>query len=507
MIKQLLLMSALVVPSALSATDFFVTPEGAGDKSGSTWENAMGTAEFLTKLTWEGANKTADAHTANAFLFATGTYTFNSTGFVFNSGLTLKGGYDPATGEAATSGRTVFDGNKKERSNGAFFLQPNTLQNADGKKRTISISNIDFENFVANGVWRGGDTNWNYGYASALYIVKCGYAEIVDCNFRNNASTATGTYKDDNQSGTNQPKEMAGAVSLNRVNTIFRNCSFIGNSGNQGGAVKLFYNMGGGVEKNLYTTFDGCYFADNKTTDCGGAIYGRHTQQINVINSTIVGNDAKMGGGIYSNAPGYYDNVVNIVSSTIGGNTATDAGPEVYTNGTGVLNVTNSIIVNGADGEAVADASATTSYKFLGNNYIGKVAEGYTSAESDNISENNTYASIFGDNVAKDGTLRPIKFVEGMNPDEISTIVTGENWPYTVDVAVDQLGNARSAMTTAGALAVNKDSITTGGVDSLISDEETEGDESWYTLMGVRLTDRPTVSGLYIHKGRKVMIR
>ena len=94
-----------------------------------------------------------------------------------------------------------------------------------------------------------------------------------------------------------------------------------------------------------------------------------------------------------------------------------------------------------------------------------------------------------------------------MNPDEISTIVTGENWPYTVDVAVDQLGNARSAMTTAGALAVNKDSITTGGVDSLISDEETEGDESWYTLMGVRLTDRPTVSGLYIHKGRKVMIR
>ena len=100
-------MSALVVPSALSATDFFVTPEGAGDKSGSTWENAMGTAEFLTKLTWEGANKTADAHTANAFLFATGTYTFNSTGFVFNSGLTLKGGYDPATGEAATSGRTV----------------------------------------------------------------------------------------------------------------------------------------------------------------------------------------------------------------------------------------------------------------------------------------------------------------------------------------------------------------------------------------------------------------
>ena len=58
MIKQLLLMSALVVPSALSATDFFVTPEGAGDKSGSTWENAMGTAEFLTKLTWEGANKT-----------------------------------------------------------------------------------------------------------------------------------------------------------------------------------------------------------------------------------------------------------------------------------------------------------------------------------------------------------------------------------------------------------------------------------------------------------------
>ncbi len=491
-------MSALAVPSALSATDFFVTPEGAGDKSGSTWENAMGLTEFYSHMKFVfNSTPVNDYHTGENFYFATGNYTFTQTVFFYRSSVNLKGGYDPATGELATEGRTVFDGNNQSRKNGALYICCDDVRVTEAdKKRPVSISKIDFENFVTNGEWRGNETNWQSGRPSAIYIFDCERAEISDCNFRNNKCVGTGA------------NAMAGAVSLNRVIALVRNCSFVGNEGTNGGAVKLYYNSDAKPYINCYLTADGCYFAENKTSDTGGAILGRNTFQVNILNSTITNNEANTGGGVWVNSPtNDYPNVCNIVSSTIGGNTATDVGPEVYTNGTGVLNVTNSIIVNGADGFAVADASATTSYKFLGNNYIGKVAEGYTSAESNNISENNTYASIFGDNVAKDGTLRPIKFVEGMNPDEISTIVTGENWPYTVDVAVDQLGNARSAMTTAGALAVNKDSITTGGVDSLISDEETEGDESWYTLMGVRLTDRPTVSGLYIHKGRKVMIR
>lgn len=507
MIKHLLLLGALVAPCTMFATDYYVTPEGAGQKDGSTWENAMGLTELMGKLSW---NKTNDDHTDNVYNLSTGDYIFTQTGFIFNSGLTLKGGYDATTGELATTGRTVFNGNGQARSNGALFLQPNTVQDETGKKRTITISNIDFENFVANGVWRDGNaTNWNYGYASALYIVKCGYAEITDCNFRNNKCTATGTYKDDNikenNAATTQDKVMAGAVSLNRVNAIFRNCTFTGNTGTQGGAVKLFYCMGGAVTKNLYTTFDGCYFANNSTDDSGSAIMGRHTMQVNLINTTIVDNNAeKNGGAIYMNGPGFYENVLNVVSSTIAGNNAT-TGSQIFTNGNGVLNVANSIIVADGGADAIADASATSGYKFQGNNLIGKVAEGYASAESDNISDDNNYETVFGDNgIAADGTITPEKYWSGMAPADIAAIVTEEAWPFAVDAAVDQLGNARSTSTSNGALAT---SDTTNSIEVIADTEAENGDEAWYNLQGMRMAERPAAKGIYIHKGRKVLVR
>lgn len=496
----------MTAPLCMSATDYFITPEGAGEKTGSNWENAMGLTELLGKLSW---NKTNDDHTNNVYYLSTGNYIFTKTGFIFNSGLTLKGGYDATTGELAATGRTVFNGNGQARSNGALFLQPNAVQNEAGKKRTVTISNIDFENFVANGIWRDGNaTNWNYGYASALYIVKCGYAEINDCNFRNNKCTATGTYTDDNQNKSAQDKAMAGAVSLNRVNAIFRNCSFTGNTGTQGGAVKLFYCMGGDVTKNLYTTFDGCYFANNSTDDSGAAIMGRHTMQVNIINTTIANNNAaKNGGAVYINGPGYYSNTLNIVSSTIAGNTAAK-GSQVFAGGKGDVKVANSIIVGDGDADAIlSDASedATSGYKFQGNNFIGNVAEGYTKTESDMIGADNTYAAIFGDNaLAANGTITPVKFVAGMAPDAIASIVAEESWNFSVDSAVDQLGNARSAQTSNGALAV-KDTTTV--IDAIADDAAAEGDNAWYTLQGIRLAERPAAKGIYIHNGHKYIIR
>lgn len=505
MIKQLLLFGAGLIPCSMLATDYFITPEGNGSKDGSTWENAMGFSDFMGIMV---CPTTDEVHNENVYFFAVGNYEFTKTGFIFNSGLTLKGGYDATTGELAESGRTVFDGKNKTRSNGAFFLQPNSLQNEAGKARTVRISNIDFENFVTNNVWRNGDTKWNYGMPSALYIVKCGYAEITDCNFRNNQCVATGTYMDDNQKdsdgkATAHDKIMAGAVSLNRVNAVFRNCSFTGNIGSQGGAVKLFYDMGGAITKNLYTTFDRCYFANNKTSDSGAAIMARHTMRVNIINTTIVDNESQMGGGIFINGLGTYENVLNVVSSTVAGNTA-GTGSQIYTGGKTVINVANSIIVAKDDVAAISDKIETAGYTFQGNNLIGDVAEGYTASESDDISAVNNYQAVFGSNVlAANGTLTPIKFKEGMAADAIASIVAAESWNYSVDCSVDQLGDARVTNTSNGALAVTN---VSSGVDDVTVDSETVADESWYNLQGMRLKDRPTDKGIYIHKGKKIMV-
>ena len=484
----------MTAPLCMSATDYFITPEGAGEKTGSNWENAMGLTELYSHMKFVfNTTPVNDSHTGEQFYFSTGTYTFTQTIFFYRSNCTLKGGYDPTTGELATSGRTVFDGANTARNNGALFIMSNTERNTDAaKSRAVNISGIDFENFVTKGEWRANETNWQSGRPGAVYIAACGYAEINDCNFRNNKCTGSG----DNA--------MAGALSLNKVNALVRNCSFTGNEGTDGGAIKQYYNMSGEWTKMSYLTIENCFISGNKSTNNGGAVYARNSKQLNIINSTLTGNEATDGGAIHSNGPGDYTQIVNIVSSTIAGNTAPN-GSQIYTGGTGALSVANSIIVADGGVDAIADASATSGYKFQGNNFIGNVAEGYTKTESDMIGADNTYAAIFGDNaLAANGTITPVKFVAGMAPDAIASIVAEESWNFSVDSAVDQLGNARSAQTSNGALAV-KD--TTTGIDAIAGDAAAEGDNAWYTLQGIRLAERPAAKGIYIHNGHKYIIR
>ena len=491
MIKQLLIVAALGAPSAIYATDFYITPDGNGAKDGTTWENAMGLTEFYEHMKFT-FNQTPvnDSHTGEDFYFATGTYTFTSTIFVYRSGVSFNGGYDPTTGEAATTGRTIFDGNNKQRNNGAIFVQADTERNDAGKSRTFIVRDIDFTNFVTAGEWRGNDTNWQSGRPAAIYITKCGYAEITGCSFIANRCVGTG----DNA--------MPGALSLNKVNALVSRCSFIDNTGNDGGAIKPYYNADGTWTKNVYLTVDRCYFTGNTSANRGGAIYGRNAMAVNIINSTINGNTAEAGGGVYSNGPGNYDQIVNIVSSTIAGNTA-DNGPEVGTNGNGIVNTANSIIVANGDNAPMADDSSTEGYTFLGNNVIGQIAEGYTATATDDISAANNYSAIFGANtLAGNGTLTPVTFHQGMAPADIASVVTSQAWNYAVDTDVDQIGNTRYDDSCSGALAL--DEITTG-IDNVTVDNDNQ-DTSWYNLQGVRFNSRPTAKGLYIHKGKKVLV-
>lgn len=497
MIKHLLLAGALAVPGALLATDYFVTPDGNGSKDGSTWQNAMGLSEFYNHMKFVyNSTPVNDSHTGEQFFFSTGTYTFTQTVFFYRSSVSITGGYDALTGELATDGaRTVFDGNNQARNNGALFIQTQTERNDAGKSRPVSIKGIDFTNFITKGEWRANETNWQSGRPGAVYITQCGYAEIIDCNFSNNECTGTG----DNA--------MPGALSLNKVNALVRDCSFVGNKGTDGGAVKLYYNVGGTWTKMAYLVVDRCYFADNIASDnTGGAIYGRNSMAIDVINSTFTGNTAANGGAIYNNLPDNYDQLLNIVSSTIAGNSA-DNGSQIYTNGTGNIKIANSIIVSQNGEAAIVGQTATTGYVFQGNNLIGEVAEGYSSESTDNIAAANTYETVFGQNkLAADGTIKPVLFKAGMAPDAIASIVAGESWNYTVDTAVDQLGNDRSTSTSTGALAVDEAGKTTG-IDTVTVDDNCNVDESWYTMQGIRMDTRPTAKGLYIHKGKKVLVQ
>lgn len=487
------------MPCTALATDFYITPEGNGSKDGSTWENAMGLPEYYAHMKFYfkasgdiPKTEVNDAHTGEQYFFSTGTYTFTQTIFISRSGVTFKGGYDPATGQPALSGRTVFDGNGQARNNGAIFISGNTEStSANVMDRAVYIQGIDFENFITKGEWRNDDTNWQSGRPGAIYMQFCGYVEISDCNFNYNICQGTG----DNA--------MAGALSLNKVNCLVSDCSFTGNEGTDGGAIKVYYNTSGDWTKMSKCTIDRCSFTDNKSSNRGGAVYGRNSQVINVINTTMTGNDAPQGGAIFMNTSADYPNAANIVSSTLAGNTSTD-GEQIFTATKAILKVANSIITANGDSPAIAGADEASDYTFQGNNIIGQVADGYNATESDDISADNTYAAVFATNTtAGNGTLTPVKFKSGMTPDDIASIVTAEQWNFTVNTAVDQLGNARTATTSNGALAISNPN---SGIDQITVSPDSDIDESWYNLHGVRFDERPTVKGIYIHKGNKVIV-
>ena len=75
------------------------------------------------------------------------------------------------------------------------------------------------------------------------------------------------------------------------------------------------------------------------------------------------------------------------------------------------------------------------------------------------------------------------------------------------------IGDGTSAAPQLTAINLNFDGETTG-VTPLLSPEGEEGASPWgglvgvwYTLSGTRLDSKPTQPGLYIHGGRKVMIK
>jgi hypothetical protein len=117
-------------------------------------------------------------------------------------------------------------------------------------------------------------------------------------------------------------------------NAVFRDLSIVnGNDQTTGGG-------GGGFWVNGTLLLDHVLVANNTTGNTGGGIFVKSTGQVTLINSTVSGNVARMGGGILSGGS------VTIWNGTIANNTAPDVGG-IYTFGN--LYLRNSIVANNTD--------------------------------------------------------------------------------------------------------------------------------------------------------------
>lgn len=458
-LKNLLLSVAVIAATPLFADTYYVTPEGAGEKDGSSWDNAFDTEGFR-----EQALKNADGDIYN---LAAGTY--KPTACIIFKRATY------ATINGATDGRTILSGDQDNNNYATNkdlqrLIRFMTVTGVGNTSKPVVINNIDFTSVYTqnNTDPTSDDSKNNTGVAGigALYVDNSGDVTVNNCNFYGNWANGS----------------LGGpAVHLRRSSVKFVNCVFRNNSATYtGGAVRLTSDN----EQKGITTFENCVFKNNTNYhNYGGAIYFSSGNSVNIINTVISGNKAVASGAALYADSGYTDKnnkvypcMVRIVNSTIAGNEITGDTHDGQISSTQSANIKtiNSIIVsnkeNTADFYFCGDiASDKFSFTSGGYNYVGSIVDEATATaaqvdettettakinwkNTDNVNDENTYASIFGENTLNsDNQLIPVQYIAGASGEQVTSATAEWGLPDGLGLTIDAAGNTRAAGMTPGA--------------------------------------------------------
>ena len=505
-IKPLMMLGAVMLSQgSLHATDYYVSPTGAGAKDGTSWADAIDFDTWYAKMGFGEGCAYADG---DVFHLEGGHYYVPAAIKRIGNAYTIIGGYDPATHAAPAypasgSAATVIDGDRdRDGAPGpadaerCFSVQTGTKAESEHQK-PVRIIGIDFVNMHdAKGTKTHGAVQVNNSYD----------VTIANCRFAGNTT--------DYSTG--------GMAITNHRSTIFvTDCEFTANSaGNRGGAV---FVSSDDKSKGL-TVIERCSFVGNRLTSdgadgrmlLGSAICYTNGPGLWIVNSTVAGNEALSGGAVYvTGADATWKRQATIVSSTIAGNRG---GCQLSMTQGACLRLANSYVVGHADdgtvqGAAIAVTGPEERPEFFsvvsaGHNVIGAYANevaGATAVPSwhatDSQGQANVYPAVFGDSGVEGGVVRPVAAVAGADAQALSADLAG--WgpeAVRVDLSVDQLGNPRLPGTTGGACAVEA-----GGVSSVASGMAAArpGSAPAYTLGGLRAVAMQK-GRLYISGGKKV---
>lgn len=369
-----LMLAGVLCASASFATDYYVSVDGSGEKSGSSWENAIAFTEMCGKIN--------EYQNGDVFYFQGGTYYVPAKVPTVSNGYSFIG--------ATTGTPTVFSGDvngdgvaNEGDAPSLLFIKLNT-KNGDDSKHFV-LKNITFTGAYVNQT-----------KTSALRVDNSGWVDVQNCIFDKNISVYS---KDNNHGGS--------ACLLERSTVNFTDCKFINNESiGRGGAIKLTSD---GATKG-YTTLNRCLVSGNKASSLGSAIFFNHGQELNIINSVITenvsGTEGEVGAIFSIGADANYARQITLINSTIAGN---KGGAQVLGRKDAVIRIANSIIVGDGTTPAISLQDRPKQVLSKGYNIIGmyKVGTAPTSAwmTSDFVSDNNTLSSIFGSNTVAEGPV------------------------------------------------------------------------------------------------------
>lgn len=369
-----LMLAGVLCASASFATDYYVSVDGSGEKSGSSWENAIAFTEMCGKIN--------EYQNGDVFYFQGGTYYVPAKVPTVSNGYSFIG--------ATTGTPTVFSGDvngdgvaNEGDAPSLLFIKLDT-KNGDDSKHFV-LKNITFTGAYVNQT-----------KTSALRVDNSGWVDVQNCIFDKNISVYS---KDNNHGGS--------ACLLERSTVNFTDCKFINNESiGRGGAIKLTSD---GATKG-YTTLNRCLVSGNKASSLGSAIFFNHGQELNIINSVITenvsGTEGEVGAIFSIGADSNYARQITLINSTVAGNMG---GAQVLGRKDAVIRIANSIIVGDGTTPAISLQDKPKQVLSKGYNIIGmyKVGTAPTSAwmTSDFVSDNNTLSSIFGSNTVAEGPV------------------------------------------------------------------------------------------------------
>lgn len=411
-----LMLAGVLCASASFATDYYVSVDGSGEKSGSSWENAIAFTEMCGKIN--------EYQNGDVFYFQGGTYYVPAKVPTVSNGYSFIG--------ATTGTPTVFSGDvngdgvaNEGDAPSLLFIKLDT-KNGDDSKHFV-LKNITFTGAYVNQT-----------KTSALRVDNSGWVDVQNCIFDKNISVYS---KDNNHGGP--------ACLLERSTVNFTDCKFINNkSEGRGGAIKLTSD----ASTKGYTTLNRCLVSGNTASPLGSAIFFNHGQELNIINSVITKNESGTGGeigAIFSIGAEEGKNArrITIINSTIAGNIG---GAQVLGRKDADIRIANSIIV-GDGTPAISLQEKPKQFLSAGYNIIGKYQVGDASTTawktSDFVSEDNTLNSIFGTNAVMDG---PVAAPYGATQVQMEAIAKG--WSLGQDLKQGINGVSRGDIAVPGAV-------------------------------------------------------
>lgn len=320
------------------AGKYYVTPEGAGNKSGINWTNAMSASDFKTFIEIDNSVN----YRGTTFYFSAGEFDFGgyvmpkfSTSTLVN--ITLQG---------STQGTTVFKGGSDY---GALDPQD---------KVDLTVKNVKF-----TGV------NSTSGGRAAVRANKSGIMlTLKDCEFTENTNSSTsaaimalkGDVTIDGCTFTSNSATDGSAIYINNagggtLNLVLKNSSISSGTGSyvyvnacnslsidsttfNGSAKRAIYFVGGGTIGDV--EIDHSAFTDNTVSSAnGGAILFGTGSKYSIKNTTFSGNHCRAGGAICVTTDG-----VSFSNCTFDGNYADGTGE--YNSAGGVVYVPSNVTVD-----------------------------------------------------------------------------------------------------------------------------------------------------------------